>query len=99
MKKWYTIVAIRDMEVINLCRKEQILDENENFSFLGTDEEPSDDVQMTCLKCGYTEMVPDYILDEMSRKKYHFKIKKAVYTLTCQKCFNESAIPSHYLKK
>ena len=87
------------MEVFTMNKKKETLDEFEDFSFLGTYEEPSSDVEMTCLRCGYTEMVPDYILDEMSRKKYHFKIRKAVYTLTCQKCFKESAIPSHYLKK
>jgi len=86
------------LEVITMSKKKS-LDKFEDFSFLGTYEEPSSDVEMTCLHCGYTEMVPDYILDEMSRKKYHFKIKKAVYTLTCQKCFKEAAIPSHYLKK
>ena len=82
-----------------MSKKKESLDEFEDFSFLGTYEESSSDVEMTCLHCGYTEMVPDYILDEMSRKKYHFKIKKAVYTLTCQKCFKETAIPSYYLKK
>ena len=56
------------------------------------------DIETTCLKCGFTENVPDFIYDEMSRKKYHFKINKKVSTLTCQKCFKESAIPSSWLK-
>ncbi len=56
------------------------------------------DIETTCLKCGYTELVPDFIYDEMSRKKYHFKIKKKVSTLTCQKCGKEAAIPSNLLK-
>ena len=85
-----------------MSKKNKQLDEFTNFSFIGEEDyfdSGNSNVEMTCLRCAYTEMVPDYILDEMSRKKYHFKIKKAVYTLTCQKCFKESAIPSHYLKK
>ena len=60
-------------------------------------EEPSSDIQTTCLCCGFTENVPDFIYEEMSRKKYHFKIKKKVSTLACQKCFKETAISSYWL--
>ena len=58
----------------------------------------SDDIETTCLNCGFTEFVPAFIYDEMSRKKYHLKIRKKVSTLTCQRCFKETAIPSNWLK-
>lgn len=62
-------------------------------------EEPKPEyIETTCLKCGFKEKVPDFIYDEMSRRKYHFKIRKKVSTLTCQKCFEETAIPSNWLK-
>lgn len=57
------------------------------------------DIETTCLNCGFTEKVPNFIYDEMSRKKYHLKINKKVSTLTCQKCRKETAIPSNFLKK
>jgi len=57
------------------------------------------DIETTCLNCGFTEKVPNFIYDEMSRKKYHLKINKKVSTLTCQKCGKETAIPSNFLKK
>lgn len=57
------------------------------------------DIETTCLNCGFTEKVPNFIYDEMSRKKYHLKINKKVSTLTCQKCGKETSIPSNFLKK
>ncbi len=72
---------------------DDILDPNFNF-----DDIPSKDIETTCLKCGFTEKVPDFIYDEMSRKKFHFKIKKKVSTLTCQRCGEDTAIPSSFLK-
>ena len=56
------------------------------------------DIETTCLNCGFTEKVPDFIYDEMSRKKYHLKIRKRVSTLYCSKCEKETAIPSSWLK-
>ncbi|MDD2391629.1 MAG: hypothetical protein PHU94_01665 [Bacilli bacterium] len=56
------------------------------------------DIKTTCLSCGYTENVPDFIYDEMSRKKYHFKIRRKVSTLHCQKCGKETAISAYWLK-
>ena len=56
------------------------------------------DIETTCLKCGFTENVPDLIYWEMSRKKYHLKIREKVSTITCQKCFKETAIPASWLK-
>ena len=58
----------------------------------------SSDIETTCLSCGYTELVPDFIYDEMSGKKYHFKIKKRISTLTCQKCSKNTAVPSSFFK-
>lgn len=58
----------------------------------------SEDIETTCLNCGFTERVPDFIYDEMSRKKYHIKINKKVSTLFCNKCGKETAIPSSWLK-
>lgn len=75
-----------------------ILDPEFNFEDL-LYEDTSENIETTCLHCGFTEKVPDFIYDEMSRKKYHFKINKKVSTLTCQKCGKESAIPSNWLKK
>lgn len=67
-----------------------------NFNF---DVNLNEDIETTCLNCGFTEKVPDFIYDEMSRKKYHFKIKRRVSTLTCQNCGKNTAIPSSFLKK
>ncbi len=75
---------------------DDILDPDFEFDF---DNDTSSDIETTCLHCGFTELVPDFIYDEMSRKKYHFKIRKKTPTLTCQKCFKETAIPSSFLKK
>ena len=39
------------------------------------------DIETTCLNCSFTEKVPNFIYDEMSRKKYHLKInKKSFYS-------------------
>ncbi len=70
---------------------------NEEFDTWFNDN-TSSDIETTCLSCGYTKLVPDFIYDEMSRKKYHFKIKKRVSTLTCQKCGKNTAVPSSFLK-
>lgn len=82
---------------------DDILDPNFRFDFEVNDDDyfddTSSDIETTCLKCGFTENVPDFIYGEMSRKKYHLKINKKVSTLTCQKCFKESAIPSSFLKQ
>ena len=56
------------------------------------------DIKTTCLSCGFTENVPDLIYWEMSRKKYHSKIKEKVSTITCQKCFKETAISAYHLE-
>lgn len=77
---------------------DDILDPNFNFDDVFYDDS-SEYIETTCLNCGFTENVPDFIYDEMSRKKYHLKINKKVSTLTCQKCGKESAIPSNWLKK
>lgn len=58
----------------------------------------SQDIESTCLKCGFTERIPDFIYDEMSRKKYHLKIRKKVSTLFCNKCGKEATIPFSWLK-
>ena len=58
----------------------------------------SPDIKTTCLSCGFTENVPDFIYGEMSRKKYHLKIREKVSTLHCQKCFKETAISSYWLE-
>lgn len=58
----------------------------------------SPDIKTTCLSCGFTEKVPDFIYGEMSRKKYHLKIRKKVSTLHCQKCFKETAVSAYWLE-
>ena len=58
----------------------------------------SPDIKTTCLSCGFTENTPDFIYGEMSRKKYHLKIRKKVSTLHCQKCFKETAISAYHLE-
>lgn len=55
-------------------------------------------IKTTCLNCGFTENVPDFIYDECSRKKYHLKLKKRFSTLECPKCEKETAVPSSFLK-
>ena len=55
-------------------------------------------IKTTCLKCGLTENIPDFIYDEFSRKKYHLKIKRKVSTLACQRCGKETAISAYWLK-
>ena len=56
------------------------------------------DIKTTCLSCNFTEKVPDFIYGEMSRKKYHLKIKRKVSTLQCQKCGKETAISAYWLE-
>lgn len=76
---------------------DDILDPDFNFDkvfYSNTGE----DIESTCLKCGFTERIPDFIYDEMSRKKYHLKIRKKVSTLFCNKCGKETTIPSSWLK-
>ena len=70
-----------------------------SFLEFGEDSTKDENIETTCLVCGFTEKVPDFIYDEMSRKKYHLKINKKVSTLTCQRCGKEVAIPSTWLKK
>lgn len=72
---------------------DNILDPTFNF-----DNNYGSDIKTTCLACGFTENVPDFIYDEMSRKKYHLKIRKKVSTLYCNKCQKETAIPASFLK-
>ena len=72
---------------------DDILDPNYNFDDFGSD------IDTTCLSCGKTDKVPDFIYDEYSRKKYHFKLKKKVSTLYCNKCGKETAVPTSFLEK
>lgn len=100
MKKWYTIrVITHDWGII---MKNDLTNNIDDFEF-DFDEssynDTSSDIVTTCLNCGFTEKVPDFIYDECSRKIYHFKIKKKVSTLTCQKCGKDTAIPSSFLQK
>lgn len=74
---------------------DDILDPNYQFDF---DDYSGGDIETICLNCGYTEKVPDFIYDEFSTKKYHFKLKKKVPTITCMNCQKESAVPSSFLK-
>ena len=74
--------------------------ENNNYSdpFLIYNDDISKDIETTCLNCGFTQYVPDFIYDEMSRKKYHSKINKKVATLYCNNCDKETAIPTLFFK-
>ena len=76
---------------------DDILDPEFNFED-SLYEDTSEDIKTTCLHCGFTEKVPDFIYDECSRKKYHFKLKKKVSTLYCGSCEKETAVPSSFLK-
>ena len=76
-----------------------INDDNNFFEEFDFEDNGGSDIETTCLSCGYTEKVPDFIYDEMSRKKYHLKINKKVSTLYCSKCEKETAIPSSFLKQ
>lgn len=99
MKKWYTIRAIIHDGGFFMKREliDDILDPNFNFDE-DYYEDTNTDVETTCLNCGYTEHVPDFIYGECSRKKYHLKLKKRVPTLYCSKCDKETAVPSNFLK-
>ena len=55
-------------------------------------------IKTTCLKCDYTENVPDYIYDEFARKIYHKKIKRKVSTLACQRCSKETAVSAYWIE-
>ena len=64
------------MEVFMKLKREfidDILDPDFNFDEVFYSN-TSEDIESTCLKCGFTERIPDFIYDEMSRKKYHLKI-------------------------
>lgn len=76
-----------------------INDNNNFFEEFDFEDNGGSDIETTCLSCGYTEKVPDFIYDEMSRKKYHLKLNKKVSTLYCSKCEKETAIPSSFLKQ
>lgn len=96
MKKWYTIRATtHDGGFMKREIIDDILDPNFVFKF---EDYKNEDIDTTCLHCGFTEKVPDFIYDEFSRKKYHLKIKKRVSTLNCSKCEKETAIPASFLK-
>jgi len=82
---------------MNIEEVEFYVDENGEVQYRKIVDEKND-IETTCLACGFTENVPDFIYDEMSRKKYHLKIRKKVSTLACQKCFKETAISSYWLK-
>ena len=74
----------------------QIMDDEIDPFELNEDDFGSD-IETICLNCGFTEKVPDFIYDEMSRKKYHLKVNKKVSTLYCSKCQKETAIPKTFL--
>ena len=78
--------------------KEEIKNDMNFFEFDFEDNGGSD-IETICLNCGYTEKVPDFIYDEMSRKKYHLKIRKKVSTLYCSKCQKQTAIPKSSIDK
>ena len=75
---------------------DDILDPNYNFDDFN---DISSDIDTTCLSCGQTDKVPDFIYDECSRKKYHFKLKKKVPTITCMHCDKETAVPTSFIEK
>lgn len=77
---------------------DDILDPNFDFDKVFV-ENNSEDIKTTCLNCGFTEYAPDFIYDECSRKKYHFKLKKKVSTLYCNKCGKETAVPASFIEK
>ena len=79
-----------------LFMDKQIMDDEIDPFELNEDDFGSD-IETICLNCGFTEKVPDFIYDEMSRKKYHLKINKKVSTLYCSKCQKETAIPKTFL--
>ena len=55
-------------------------------------------IESTCLSCGFTENVPNFIYDEFARKIYHKKIKMKVSTIACGKCSRETTISAYHLK-
>lgn len=78
---------------------DDILDPNYHFEDEFLDADVSEDIETVCLNCGCTTLVPDFIYDEFSKKKYHFKLKKKVPTINCMECQKETAIPKSYLEK
>lgn len=78
--------------------KKEFIDDALNQDYNFNIHNISGDIETTCLNCGFTEKVPDFIYDECSRKKYHLKLKKRVSTLECGKCGKETAIPATFLK-
>lgn len=96
MKKWYTIrVITHDGGFMKREFIDDILDPDYNFDL---EDDTGEDVETTCLNCGFTEKVPDFIYSECSRKKYHLKLKKRIPTLFCGKCEKETAVPGSFLK-
>lgn len=82
-------------------KKRELIDDILDPSFNFEDEfytNNNSDIESTCLKCGFTELIPDFIYDECSRKRYHLKIRKKVSTLYCNKCGKETTIPTSWLK-
>lgn len=69
---------------------------NNPFTWEDIEIDTTPDIKTTCLSCGFTENVPAFIYDEMSRKKYHLKTKKKVSTLACQKCGKETAVSAYW---
>lgn len=58
----------------------------------------NDYIDSTCLNCDQTDLIPDFIYDECSTNKYHFKLNKKVPTLECGFCGKEAIVPSSFLK-
>lgn len=78
---------------------DDILDPNCKFEFENDNYDYSNDyIDSICLNCGKTDKVPNFIYDECSRKKYHFKINKKVATLECGYCEKETLIPLIFFK-
>lgn len=81
--------------------KRELIDDilDPNYNFLVEDYDYSDDyIDSICLNCGKKDSIPDFIYDECSRKKYHFKLNKKVSTLDCGYCEKETVVPSSFLK-
>ncbi len=74
---------------------DDILDPNIIFE---DDNIPDEDILTKCLKCGFEELVPNFIYDEFGKKKFHKELGKKVITLNCQKCDTEKFIPKEYFK-
>ena len=57
------------------------------------------DIPTKCISCGFTEIVPSFIYDEFSTKKFHIKFRKSISTLHCQKCQKETAVSLYWFDK